>query len=95
LTFEYGISAKWIELLKQIAPGITRAAVIRDSAITAGIGQFGAIQSVAPAIGLEVSPVNMRDVGEIERDIATFARTPNGGLILTGSGLSPATPAAR
>jgi ABC-type uncharacterized transport system substrate-binding protein len=85
LTFEYGTSGKWLELLKQIAPSVTRAAVLRDAAITAGIGQFGAIQGVAPSLGLEVSPINVRDPGEIERAIATFARFPNGGLILTGS----------
>src|SRR6185437_16193112 len=74
--FEYGLSGKWLELLKEIAPRVTRAAVIRDPAITAGIGQFAAIQSVAPAIGMEVSPVNVRDADEIERAIAAFARAP-------------------
>jgi putative ABC transport system substrate-binding protein len=88
LMFEYGISGKWVELLKQIAPSLTRAAVIRDPGITAGIGQFGAIQAVAPSIGMEVSPVNMRDAGEIERGIATFAHFPNGGLIVTASPLA-------
>src|SRR5262249_38232821 len=83
--FEYGLSGKWLELLKEIAPAVTRAAVIRDPAITAGIGQFAAIQSVAPSIGVEVSPVNVRDAGEIERAIAAFARVPNSGLIVTGS----------
>ena len=86
--FEYGISGKWLELLKQIAPGVTRAAVIRDPAITAGIGQFGAIQSVAPSVGVEVSPVNVRDAGEIERAVAAFARSSNGGLIVTASALA-------
>jgi putative ABC transport system substrate-binding protein len=86
LLFEYGISGKWLELLREIAPGVTRVAVIRDPAITAGIGQWGAIQSVAPSLGMEVSPVNVRDAGEIERAIAAFARVPNGGLIVTGSG---------
>jgi putative ABC transport system substrate-binding protein len=86
--FEYGLSGKWLELLKQIAPGVTRAAVIRDPAITAGIGQFAAIQSVAPSIGVEVSPVNVRDAGEIERAITAFARSSNGGLIVTGSALA-------
>jgi putative ABC transport system substrate-binding protein len=85
LAFEYGIGAKWLELLKEIMPGITRAAVIRDPAISAGLGQFAAIQAVAPSVGLEVTPVNVRDAPEIERDIAAFARTPNGGLIVTGS----------
>jgi putative tryptophan/tyrosine transport system substrate-binding protein len=87
-SFEYGIGAKWVELLKEIAPRVTRAAVLRDPAITAGIGQFGAIQSVAPSVGVEVSPVNLRDAGEIERAVAAFASTPNGGLIITGSPLS-------
>jgi putative ABC transport system substrate-binding protein len=86
--FEYGISGKWVELLKQIAPTVTRAAVIRDPSITAGIGQFGAIQAVAPSIGIEVSPVNVRDAGEIERGIVTFAHSPNGGLIVTASPLA-------
>jgi putative ABC transport system substrate-binding protein len=87
-SFEYGIGAKWVELLKEIAPRVTRVAVLRDPAITAGIGQFGAIQSVAPSVGVEVSPVNLRDAGEIERAVAAFASTPNGGLIITGSPLS-------
>jgi putative ABC transport system substrate-binding protein len=87
LQFEYGISGKWLELLKQIAPGVTRAAVLRDPALTSGIGQFGAIQSAAPAIGLEVTPVNVRDFGEIERAVTTFARSLNGGLIVTGGPL--------
>ncbi len=88
LTFEYGISAKWLELLKQIAPGVTRAAVIRDAAISAGIGQFASIQSVAPSFGVELTPVNVRDPPEIERAVAAFARGPNGGLIVTGSPLA-------
>jgi putative ABC transport system substrate-binding protein len=88
ILFEFGISGKWLELLKQIAPGVTRAAVIRDPAITAGIGQFAAIQSVAPSLGVEVSPVNVRDAGEIERAITAFARSSNGGLIVTGSPLA-------
>jgi putative ABC transport system substrate-binding protein len=86
--FEYGISAKWLEILKQIAPGVTRIAVIRDAAIAAGTGQFGAIQAVAPSFGVEVSPVNVRDPGEIERAVATFARESNGGMIVTASGLA-------
>jgi putative tryptophan/tyrosine transport system substrate-binding protein len=88
IQFEYGISGKWLELLKQIAPGVTRAAILRDPAISAGIGQFGAIQAVAPSLGLEVSPVNVRDADEIERAVADFARSPNGGLIITGSALA-------
>jgi putative tryptophan/tyrosine transport system substrate-binding protein len=87
-TFEYGIAAKWLELLKQIAPRLTRAAVLRDPNISAGTGQWGAIQSVAPSLGVEVKPVNMGDAREIERAIETFARSSNGGLILTGSGLA-------
>jgi putative tryptophan/tyrosine transport system substrate-binding protein len=88
MMFEYGLSAKWLELLKEIAPGVTRAAVLRDPAITAGIGQFSVIQSVAPSVGVDVSAINMRDGAEIERAIAAFARRPNGGLILTASGLA-------
>jgi putative ABC transport system substrate-binding protein len=81
--FEYGISAKWLELLKEIMPRVTRAAVLRDPAIAAGIGQWAAIQSVAPSFGVELSPVDARDAGEIERTVAGFARSPNGGLIVT------------
>ena len=88
MQFEYGLSGKWLELLKEIAPGVTRAAVLRDPAITAGIGQFAVIQSVAPSVGVEVSPVNVRDAGEIERAITAFARAPNGGLIVTASALA-------
>ena len=72
--FEYGISAKWLELLKQIAPGVTRAAVLRDPAIASGVGQFAVIQSVAPPLGVELTPVNVRDAGEIERAVTAFAR---------------------
>src|SRR5262249_43492996 len=78
----------WLELLKEIAPRVTRAAVIRDVAIASGTGQWGALQSVAPSFGVELSPVNMRDVGEIERAVAAFARSQNGGMILTGSALA-------
>jgi putative tryptophan/tyrosine transport system substrate-binding protein len=85
--FEYGISGKWLELLKEVAPGVTRAAVIRDPAISSGLGQWGAIQSVAPSVGVEVSPVNVRDAPEIERAIA-FARSSRGGLIVTASALA-------
>ena len=88
MTQEYGFGGKWLELLKEIVPGVTRAAVIRDFAITAGIGMFGAIQSAAPSLGVEVSPVNVRDAGEMERAIAAFARSSNGGLIVTPSGLA-------
>ena len=88
MQFEYGLSGKWLELLKQIAPGVTRAAVIRDPAITSGIGQFAVIQSVAPSVGIEVSPINVRDAAAIERAVAAFAGTSNGGLIITASALS-------
>jgi putative ABC transport system substrate-binding protein len=83
--YEYGISGKWLELLKQIAPGVTRAAVLRDPTIASGIGQFAAIQGAAPPFGVEVSPVSVRDAEEIERDITEFARASNGGLIVTGA----------
>jgi putative ABC transport system substrate-binding protein len=88
ISFEYSISAKWLELLKEIAPGLRRAAVLRDPAISTGPGQFGAIQSMAPSLGVEVSPVNVRDAGEIERAVTAFARSANGGLIVTGSALA-------
>jgi putative tryptophan/tyrosine transport system substrate-binding protein len=88
MQFEYSLSGKWLELLKQIAPGVTRAAVLWDPAITAGIGQFAIIQSVTPSLGLEVSPVSVRDATEIERAVAAFARISNGGLIVTASALS-------
>jgi putative ABC transport system substrate-binding protein len=86
--YEYSISGKWLALLKEIAPGMTRAAVIRDPALTAGGGQLGVIQAVAPSVGAEVTPVNVRDAGEIERAITAFARSPNGGLIVTASTLA-------
>jgi putative ABC transport system substrate-binding protein len=86
--FEYSLSGKWLELLKEIAPGVTRAAVLRDPAITSGIGQFAIIQSVAPSVGVDVSPVNLRDAREIERAVTAFARASNGGLIVTASALS-------
>jgi putative ABC transport system substrate-binding protein len=88
LQFEYSLSGKWVELLKQIAPQVTRAAVLRDPAITAGVGQFAIIQSVAPSVGVDVSAINMRDAGEIERAITAFAGSPNSGLILTASALA-------
>jgi putative ABC transport system substrate-binding protein len=86
--FEYGISAKWLELLKEIAPSVTRAGVLPDPAMAAGTGQFGALQSVAPSFGVELSPVNVRDAGEIERVVTAFARSSNGGLIVTASPLA-------
>ena len=88
LVFEYSLSGKWLELLKQIAPGVTRAAIIRDPAISAGLGQFGAIQAMASSVGVEVSPLNVRDAGEIESAVADFARSSNGGLIVTASALA-------
>jgi putative ABC transport system substrate-binding protein len=88
MQFEYSLTAKWLELLKQVAPSVTRAAVLRDSTVAAGIGQFAVIQSVAPSVGVEVSPINGRDAPEIERAIAAFARTSNGGLIVTSSSLA-------
>jgi len=88
ITIDYALAAKWAELLKEITPTVTRVAVLRDSAIAAGIGQFAVIQSVAPSIGLDVSVINMRDARQIEQDITKFASSPNGGLILTGSALA-------
>jgi len=88
MMFEYNLSGKWLELLKQIAPSVTRAAVLRDPTLTAGIGQFAVIQSVAPSVGVDVSAINLRDAGEIEAAVADFAREPNGGLILTASALA-------
>jgi len=85
--FEYGMSGKWLELLKEIAPGLTRAAVLRDPTIASGIGQFAAIQSIAPSLGMELTPVDVRDVAEIERAVTAFARSGNGGLIETASPL--------
>jgi putative ABC transport system substrate-binding protein len=82
---EFSLSGKWLELLKEIAPRVTQVAVLRDPTITAGIGQFAVIQSAAPSLGLDVSPVDIRNAAEIERDVASFAHTPNGGLILTST----------
>jgi putative ABC transport system substrate-binding protein len=86
--FEYGMSGKWLELLKQIAPRVTRVAVLRDPSSPAGTGQLGAIQSVAPSFGVELRPVDLRDAGEIERSVTAFARSSNGGMIVTGSALA-------
>jgi putative tryptophan/tyrosine transport system substrate-binding protein len=88
MMFEYSLCGKWLELLKEIAPGVTRVAVLRDPAITAGIGQFAVIQSVAPSVGVDVIPVNLSGPAEIERAVAAFARSANGGLISTASALS-------
>ena len=84
--FEYSMSGKWVELLKQIAPYVTRAAVLRDPTSAAGIGQFSAIQSIAQSLGVVLTPFSVRDAGEIERDVAAFARSGNGGLIVTAGG---------
>jgi putative ABC transport system substrate-binding protein len=85
MSVEFSMGGKWLELLKQIAPGVTRAAVIRDPAVGSGTSLFAATQTAAPSLRMEVSPVNMRDAGEIERAVAAFARAPNGGLVVPGS----------
>jgi putative tryptophan/tyrosine transport system substrate-binding protein len=85
VVFDYSIAGKWLEMLKEIAPRVTRAAVLRDAALAVGTGQFGAIQSVAPSFGVELTPVGVRDAEEIERGITAFAQGANGGLIVTGS----------
>jgi putative tryptophan/tyrosine transport system substrate-binding protein len=85
MNYEYNLSGKWLELLLQIAPSTARVAVLRNAATATGPGQFAAIQAVAPSLGVEASPVNVRDAGEIERAIATFAQAPSGGLIVTAS----------
>src|SRR5262249_7551432 len=86
--FDYSLGGEWLELLKEVAPRVTRAAVIRDPATPQGIGQFSAIQSLAPSLNLEVTPLNARDAGDIERAIAAVDRNPNSGLIVTGSNLA-------
>jgi putative ABC transport system substrate-binding protein len=83
--FEYSMSGKWLQLLKEIAPGVTRVAVLRDPSIASGPGQFAAIQTVAPSLGVELRPFDVRDEGEIERAVALFAQNPNSGLIVAGS----------
>jgi putative tryptophan/tyrosine transport system substrate-binding protein len=88
MQFEYGLSGKWLELLKEIAPHVTRAAVIREPTDPAQIGQFAAIQSMAPSLGMLVSPVNVHDAPEIERAVTAFARSANGGLIVSASALT-------
>ena len=88
LLFEYAISAKWLELLKQIAPDVSRVGVMRDPSLASGTGQFGAVQSAAASVGIELVPVNVRDANEIERSITNFARGANGGLIVTASALT-------
>ena len=86
--FEYSLSAKWLELLKEVAPTVTRAAILWDPSIAAGIGQFAVIQSVAPSLGMEVFPINVRDAAEIERAVAAFARSGNSGMVVTVSALT-------
>jgi putative ABC transport system substrate-binding protein len=88
MQFEYSLSGKWLEMLRDIAPGATRVAVLRDAAISSGPAQFAVIQSVAPSLGMELSPVNVREPGEIERTVTAFARSGHGGLIVTASALS-------
>ena len=87
-SFEYGIGGKWLELLREMAPGVTRVGIVRDPAIAAGAGQWSAIQDASPIFGLEVSPINLRDVPDLERAVAAFARSGSGGLIVTSSGLA-------
>ena len=88
MTFEYNLSGKWLELLKEIAPGVTRAAVLRDPTVITRTSQFAAIQAVAPSLSVEVNPINVRDAGEIEHAVTAFARSSNGGLIVTTGGLA-------
>jgi putative tryptophan/tyrosine transport system substrate-binding protein len=87
MIFEYGMSGKWQELLKQIVPPLMRVGVLRDSLNPAGIAQFGAVRATGSSLGIDVSPIDVRNAGEIEQDIAAFARTANGGLIMTGSAM--------
>jgi putative ABC transport system substrate-binding protein len=88
MQFEYSLSGKWVELLKEVAPNVTRAAVLRDAATSAGVGQFAVIQAVAPSMGMEISAISVNDTTEIEQRVAAFARASNGGLIVTASALS-------
>jgi putative tryptophan/tyrosine transport system substrate-binding protein len=87
-SFSYDIGGKWLELLKEIAPGVKRVGVLRDPNLTAGVGQWSAVQTAAPSFGLEASPINLRDAAELEQAMATFARHPNGGLVVTSSGMA-------
>jgi putative ABC transport system substrate-binding protein len=89
MMFEYNLCGKWLELLKEIAPSVTHAAVLRDPAVAAGIGQFAVIQSVAPSVGIEVSPIDLRESAEIEPAIAGFAQSSNGGMIVTANAIAP------
>ena len=88
MTAEYSTAGKWLELLKQVAPSVTRVAILRDPRVPSGLGQYSAIQTAAVSLHIEVSPINVRDISEIERDVAAFARSPNGGLIVIGSSLA-------
>jgi putative ABC transport system substrate-binding protein len=83
--YEYNTTAKWLELLKEIAPGVKRVAVIREAGTAAGTGQFAGVQAAAPGLGVELTPIGVRDVGEMERAVAAFSRSPTGGMIVTGS----------
>jgi len=85
MNLEYGLAGKWLELLKEIAPDLKRAAIIRDTTNPTGIAMFGIIQAMAPSLGIEVIPINLRDADELERSVAAFARVPNGGLVVTPS----------
>jgi putative ABC transport system substrate-binding protein len=85
MQFEYSLSGKWLELLKQVAPGVRRAAILWDPSVPAGIGQFAVIQSVAPLLGIDVFPIKAVDAGDIERDVTEFAQTANGGLVVTAN----------
>src|SRR5262249_27566150 len=87
-TYEYGISGKWLELLKEISPRITHVAVLRDAATSSGPAQFAAIQAIAPSLGVELNPIGLRDAGELERSVSAFARAPMRGVIVTGSALT-------
>jgi putative tryptophan/tyrosine transport system substrate-binding protein len=86
--FDYGASGKWLEVLKQIAPRLTRAGVLRDATVPAGTGQWGAISAVAPSLGVDLSPIDVRDAREIERAVSEFAHGPDRGLIVTTAGLA-------
>jgi putative ABC transport system substrate-binding protein len=87
MMFEYNLCGKWLELFKEIAPSVTHAAVLRDPGFAHGIGQFAVIQAAAPSVGIEVSPIDLREPNQIERAIATFAQSPNGGIIVAASGI--------
>jgi putative ABC transport system substrate-binding protein len=90
MMFEYNLCGKWLELLKEIAPSVTHAAVLRDPTFGLGVGQFAVIQAVAPSVGIEVSPIDVREPNQIEHAIATFAQSPNGGIILAASAIGAA-----